>query len=351
MRTPCFLAALAFSAVSTVVARASGVARFDSFTEGVAGTVVTDGGLTFMNLDTGLGPVPSPFCIEDASATFNTDPGFTSPNALGFSGYSPGPQAAFARCMAFEITSGLSETSATMDFYVSGGQAGNSIVIERYQGATLASSTTIPLPNTFPFAVLHVSLTGIAFDHLRIVGVGASQMGAFFACVDNVVFSGGASAPGSEFCAGDGLDPNVTTACPCGNFGASGHGCANSVNAAGAELDATGTTNPDTVSLHASGMPVTATAIYLQGDLQDDAVFGDGVRCAGGVLLRMRARVSVGGASSFPDSTDTVLLSVRGGVVPGSGVVRFYQTYYRNAAAAFCPPDTFNVTSGWRITW
>ncbi|MBK7876469.1 MAG: hypothetical protein IPJ77_12080 [Planctomycetes bacterium] len=156
---------------------------------------------------------------------------------------------------------------------------------------------------------------------------------------------------GGPFCAGDGVDANVTTACPCSNFGAVGRGCANSTNAAGARLAATGTSNPDTAVLQGSGMPATVSCIYLQGDALDDTTFGDGVRCAGGSLLRLRTKTNVGGASSFPDSVETVTLSQRGGVTPGSGVVRYYQTYYRNAAAAFCPPETFNVTNGIRITW
>ena len=40
-----------------------------------------------------------------------------------------------------------------------------------------------------------------------------------------------------------------------------------------------------------------------------------------------------------------------GGLVPGSGAMRFYQTYYRNASAAFCPPATFNVTNGFQVVW
>ena len=98
-------------------------------------------------------------------------------------------------------------------------------------------------------------------------------------------------------------------------------------------------------------MPATVSCIYLQGDALTDVLFGDGVRCTGGTLLRLRTRVNVGGASAFPDSTDTVTLSQRGGVTPGSGARRYYQTYYRNSAAVFCPPETFNVTNGWRLTW
>jgi hypothetical protein len=152
------------------------------------------------------------------------------------------------------------------------------------------------------------------------------------------------------FCGGDGLDGNVLP-CPCGNFGSAGHGCANSVNPMGALLGASGAPSADDVVLLASGMPSTTSCIFLQGSAQDSAFFGDGVRCAGGSLLRLRTRFASGGAAAFPDSTDTVTLSARGMVVPGSGMVRYYQTYYRNAAAAFCPPSTFNVTNGLVATW
>lgn len=156
--------------------------------------------------------------------------------------------------------------------------------------------------------------------------------------------------PGQVFCTGDGLDGTITSACPCGNVGASGNGCANSANVGGARLSLTGTTNPDTAVLHASGMPATASAIYLKGDQLGDAVFGDGVRCVDGNLIRMRTRTSVAGGSQFPDAGDP-LLSVRGSTPVGSGLTAYYQTYYRNAVAAFCPPSTFNITNGVRVTW
>ncbi|MBK7874439.1 MAG: proprotein convertase P-domain-containing protein [Planctomycetes bacterium] len=159
-----------------------------------------------------------------------------------------------------------------------------------------------------------------------------------------------APSPGQTFCTGDGLDTTITTACPCANTGAAGNGCANSANAAGANLVVTGTTSPDTAVLHTSGMPATATAIYLKGDVLGDAVFGDGVRCVDGNVIRMRTRISTAGASQFPDVGDP-LLSVRGATPVGSGLTGYYQTYYRNAVAAFCPPATFNISNGIRITW
>ncbi len=156
---------------------------------------------------------------------------------------------------------------------------------------------------------------------------------------------------GHAFCFGDGLDPNVTTPCPCANAGSPGHGCASSANSNGALLSASGSPALDTVVLAGSDMPFSAACIYLQGDAFDDLVFGDGVRCAGGSLIRLRTKINSAGASSFPDSADTVTVSQRGAVIPGSGVTRLYQVYYRNAAPAFCPPATFNASNGWLLAW
>ncbi len=158
----------------------------------------------------------------------------------------------------------------------------------------------------------------------------------------------------SVFCFGDGLDVLVTTSCPCGNFGAAGHGCANSFNPQGAQLATSGATNPDTLVLAASGMTniATTSAIFLQGDQRTSAglVFGDGVRCVDGNLIRLGNKPTPGGVASYPE-LGNASISIRGAVTPGGGETRYYQTYYRNAAAAFCPPATFNVTNGSIVVW
>ncbi|MFO1009465.1 MAG: hypothetical protein U1F29_05325 [Planctomycetota bacterium] len=185
-------------------------------------------------------------------------------------------------------------------------------------------------------------------------GVTTTPITASTAALQEVVwvrFTVGTPPAFHAFCAGDGTLTDHTTPCPCGNNGAAGNGCANSVNASGGNLTATGTAALDNVVLNGSGMPLSVSCIYLQGTATDDVVFGDGARCTGGTLLRLRTKSNVGGASSFPDSVETVTLSQRGGVTVGSGVRRYYQTYYRNSAAAFCPPETFNVTNGWGIDW
>ena len=168
------------------------------------------------------------------------------------------------------------------------------------------------------------------------------------------------SEPGASYCFGDHIDLYVTTDCPCMNFGAPGHGCANSVDANGALLAASGSTavdpmsGTDTVVLHASSMPSIASiaAIFLQGSADAPAgiVFGDGVRCANGSLIRLGSKTTPGGVAQYPEAGN-LSVSQRGMVTPGSGVTRYYQTYYRNSAASFCPPATFNVTNGYRIVW
>jgi len=161
---------------------------------------------------------------------------------------------------------------------------------------------------------------------------------------------GDTADPSHAFCGGDGIDSDVTTACPCGNFGALGRGCANSVDPLGGRLTATGQANPDSMVLVAEGMPANAPALFLQSDALGDTTWGDGVRCLGPALIRLRLKQGAGGAAQYPEVGDQSI-SARGSVTPGSGAVRHYQAYYRNASSTFCPPATANVTNGWTLIW
>jgi len=77
------------------------------------------------------------------------------------------------------------------------------------------------------------------------------------------------------------------------------------------------------------------------------SVFGDGMRCAAGAIIRLGTKTNVGGASQYPEAGDASISS-RGQVfAPGA---RYYQVWYRNAAA-FCTAATFNLTNGWSISW
>jgi hypothetical protein len=156
-----------------------------------------------------------------------------------------------------------------------------------------------------------------------------------------LVFLGGAFHP---FCFGDGTG----TACPCGNAGISGRGCASSVSGSGALIAGQGTPSlaADTLVLHGSDMP-NSSALYFQGTTQVSSVFGDGLRCAGGTVTRLGSKTNASGASQYPAAGDPSV-SVKGAVT-ASGT-RTYQVWYRNAAA-FCTPSTFNLSNGLEVTW
>jgi hypothetical protein len=155
-------------------------------------------------------------------------------------------------------------------------------------------------------------------------------------------------SPFTALCFGDGSG----TPCPCGNAGLAGNGCASSMNANGANLAASGNASlaSDTVVLSGSAMP-DAPVLYFQclGPENGGAgtVFGDGLLCATGGMIRLDTKTNAGGASQYPDVGDPSI-SVIGSVMQPS--TRFYQCWYRNAAP-FCTPDTFNSTNAVSIAW
>jgi hypothetical protein len=137
----------------------------------------------------------------------------------------------------------------------------------------------------------------------------------------------------TSFCSGDGSG----TACPCGNAGLADNGCASSLNANGGHLGTTGTASlaNDTLVLAGSGMP-DSSALYFQGTTKQNGgmgtVFGDGLRCAAGMIVRIKTVTNAAGASQYPQGGDASV-SVRGAI--GAPGTRTYQIWYRNAAA-FC---------------
>lgn len=157
------------------------------------------------------------------------------------------------------------------------------------------------------------------------------------------------ASTGTLFCFGDGSG----TACPCGNASAAGEeaGCMHSLGSSG-RLAASGiaSLSGDTLVLRGEHM-TDGTASYFQGTTRQSAgagsVFGDGLRCAGGSVVRLRTVANVAGASHFPAAGDPTI-SVRGMV--GSPGTRTYQVWFRNAAS-FCTPATFNLTNGVEIVW
>jgi hypothetical protein len=151
-------------------------------------------------------------------------------------------------------------------------------------------------------------------------------------------------------CIGDGSG----TPCPCGNAStpSSKSGCAHSFGVGGA-LRANGFASiaQDTLSLQLGDLPPTTSVLFFQGTTAANggagSVFGDGLRCAGGSVVRLGTRVTSAGSAMLP-SLGSASLHVAGGVTsPGS---RTYQGWFRNSAS-FCTPSTFNLTNGATLAW
>ncbi len=149
------------------------------------------------------------------------------------------------------------------------------------------------------------------------------------------------------FCFGDGSSVN----CPCGNNGSHGSGCANSHFPLGAHLTGTGNPSITTDSVILLGQQMTGNVcVFFQGTQPiSPVVIDDGLGCVSGSIIRLGTKSVVNAAAQFPDAGDP-LVSIKGaiGAIGGS---HYYQLFYRDAAALFCPPATTNRTNGIVITW
>jgi hypothetical protein len=156
---------------------------------------------------------------------------------------------------------------------------------------------------------------------------------------------GGCGAIGIPYCFGDGGG----AACPCGNQGDAGRGCANS-SGAGAALSAGGSAGvaADDLLLQATALPDGGSALLFAGQVAlnggDGVPFGDGLRCAGGAVQRLGIRT--------PSALGTVFfgpgLAVHGGYSPGDLV--HFQVWYRDPTGGPCG-NGFNLTNGYELTW
>ncbi|MDP6538836.1 MAG: hypothetical protein QF903_07600 [Planctomycetota bacterium] len=151
--------------------------------------------------------------------------------------------------------------------------------------------------------------------------------------------------PQQAFCFGDGSG----TTCPCGNFGGTGAGCMNGTGQ-GAVLGASGSSSVTTQDLVLEGSQLIPNqpGLYFQGDNAVNGgagvTFGDGLRCAGGNVVRLQVRMADGGGAS----STTVGIAEQGGVTVGG--TKRYQLWYRDPQTSMCN-TTFNLTNGMEIIW
>jgi hypothetical protein len=152
---------------------------------------------------------------------------------------------------------------------------------------------------------------------------------------------------GTPYCFGDGTG----TACPCGNSGSVGNGCASSAFAAGARLSGSGnagTSAPtDTLVLTASNIP--GPGLFFQGTGSSAGLpFGDGLLCVSGTITRLGVVFPTGSLASYPGGLTPNPIHIAGGTA--SGDVRSYQCWYRDSVA-FCTPANDNLTQGLSVTF
>jgi len=153
------------------------------------------------------------------------------------------------------------------------------------------------------------------------------------------------SNPGTVFCGADG----VSVLCPCGNQGSSETGCANG-GGLGAHLRGFGeiSVSSDSFVLSAVNLISSQPGLYFQGNNQINSgagvQFGDGLRCAGGGVIRLQVRFA---DSSGWSATTTAI--AQGGVV-NAGDTKRYQLWYRDPQSTVCGTG-FNLSNGYEVVW
>ena len=234
---------------------------------------------------------------------------------------------------------------------VYGAAEGDQFVRSVWGGAFVQGSTTWPSPPGSNFA-RHTATVTTGELYVVVYSSNPYLTGTMTLCGIQLN-ANDRDITGTQLCAGDGTDAT----CPCVNPGQTGIGCQNSAGTGGSWLHASGSSVPDTLVLHASGELPNALSIFLQGNVVIPAVpYGDGLRCAGGTLRRLYTKSASSGVVFAPGPGDASISAQSANlgvpIVPGGR--RYYQVYYRDANAGFCPPpqgNTFNVSNAVKIAW
>jgi Tol biopolymer transport system component len=151
-------------------------------------------------------------------------------------------------------------------------------------------------------------------------------------------------------------------ACPCANPpGGPGRGCDNSAATRGAMLAATGGAylSSDSLMFSTDSEKPTATSVVLQGTAvaSNGVVYGQGVRCVGGVLKRLFTKTATGGRIHAPnfaggDPSVSARSAAKGNPI-AAGESRWYLVFYRDPIVlGGCPAGSaFNTTQTLQIDW
>lgn len=226
-----------------------------------------------------------------------------------------------------------------------GGFSSNNVVkLDASTGAVLSSFTASGARGVFELGNGNVMWTNGTGAHVYDPNTNSSTMILAGSSYHLNLYGG--APPTEAYCFGDGSG----TACPCGNTGGTGRGCDNGTGSTGGQLGRSGSTSigAGDLVLVGSGLEASQPGLYFQGNNAVNGgagtAFGDGLRCAGGGVVRLQVRVAdISGVSST-----TVNVGSVGGVAPGD--VKRYQLWYRNPNFSLCGSG-YNFTNGLELTW
>lgn len=163
------------------------IATFDGFSEGLLDYTVTDNGISVYDLHLNLpgSPDPNKFVCEDAS-NGGLGSGFSSPNALAFVGYVPGPDCAFGRVHSFKMRSeGALSTFGSVEIWTLDFWGGCTVTLNAYNGTTVEATDSFSVvANSINHHTLSVAFDD--FEYMELTVTGGSNDNCTFALVDNI---------------------------------------------------------------------------------------------------------------------------------------------------------------------
>lgn len=152
-----------------------------------------------------------------------------------------------------------------------------------------------------------------------------------------------------EYCEGDG-SANGGANCPCGNNWSGGlpAGCLNGTGV-GATLVPSGTPSIANDTLQLTASITNGAGFFFVGDQQiaggNGSTFGNGLRCVGGSVLRVRKIPTGAGMATLPPPGQSISVIV--GAQPGD--TDYFQVWYRDPLGS-CGLS-FNTTNGVIVVW
>lgn len=154
------------------------------------------------------------------------------------------------------------------------------------------------------------------------------------------VFRLASGEPGQATCFGDGSG----FICPCGNFGGTDEGCANSTGA-GAKIGGIGSASLASGSLGftANQLPAGRIAMLVSGTSAATNIFGDGIGCMTSFSYHGATLSSAAGGATWGSSA---LLGA--GFQPGQTVM--FQALYRDPVGGICGTG-YNATAAYQVTF